>query len=122
LRTRALGEEHPDTLSSLYELGVVRRMQGRFVEARAILGRVLEGRLHKYGEDHTSVANVLDAMANTDLATGDIRAAADERKRALAIREKLLGPDAEDVAISLLGLAEIDVALTKCPEARELAE
>jgi tetratricopeptide (TPR) repeat protein len=63
----------------------------------------------------------LNNLGDVEIGEGHLDAASSDYERALAIREKLLGPDSPDLEISLDGLAEIDLAIGKCPEARELS-
>jgi len=43
-RRRVLGEEHPDTLTSLNDLGIVYMNQGKLVESTDLLEKVVESR------------------------------------------------------------------------------
>jgi tetratricopeptide (TPR) repeat protein len=52
LRRHLLGEEHPDTLSSLRNLAVVYRGQGKQAEAESVLTRVLGAQRRVLGEDN----------------------------------------------------------------------
>lgn len=76
LRKRALGPEHPDTLTSLDELGNLYILQGKYPAAETLLNEVLTARRRVLGPDH---ADTLATMSNLGQAIsysgGDARAA-----------------------------------------------
>jgi tetratricopeptide (TPR) repeat protein len=47
-----LGEEHPDTVRTMSNVGVLYRNQGRYAEAESILSKTLEVRRRVLGEAH----------------------------------------------------------------------
>ena len=57
-----LGREHPDTLTSVNNLGLVLDSQGKYEEAEAMHRRALEGYEKVLGREHpdtlTSVSNL----------------------------------------------------------------
>ena len=61
-RKRVLGEEHPDTLTSMYNLASTYRSQGRWKEAEMLEVLVMETRKRVLGEEHpdtlTSIAKL----------------------------------------------------------------
>ena len=59
--TRMLGEEHPDTLTSMAYLATTYRNQGRWKEAEELDVQVMETRKRVLGEEHLST---VDGMAN----------------------------------------------------------
>jgi hypothetical protein len=52
LRLKAQGREHPDTLTSVNNLGSVLERQGKYKEAEAIHQQALEGREKALGPEH----------------------------------------------------------------------
>ena len=60
-RKRVLGEEHPDTLTSIGNLALTYRNQGRWKEAEQLEVQVLEMTKRVLGEEHPST---LTSMAN----------------------------------------------------------
>ncbi|MDP7572015.1 MAG: tetratricopeptide repeat protein, partial [Myxococcota bacterium] len=52
LRRKHLGDEHPDTLSSINNLGLLLHAQGKHAEAETLLGEALEGRRRTLGDEH----------------------------------------------------------------------
>ena len=65
LRKRALGPEHPDTLTSMDELGVLYTYQGKYPQAEALLSKVLEARQRILGPRRKET---LSTMSNLGVA------------------------------------------------------
>jgi Tetratricopeptide repeat len=51
-RKRTLGEEHPDTLSSIHALAFLYSETGRWPEALRLMEQVVEARKRTLGEEH----------------------------------------------------------------------
>jgi serine/threonine protein kinase/Tfp pilus assembly protein PilF len=67
-RRRVLGEEHPDTLTSINDMGFLLRNQGRLAEAEAYYREALEKRRRVLGEEHQETLasiNNLGALLQT---------------------------------------------------------
>jgi hypothetical protein len=60
-RKRVLREEHPSTLTSMGNLALTYRNQGRWKEAKELEVQVIETSLRVFGEEHL---NTLTSMAN----------------------------------------------------------
>ena len=71
LLRQVLGEEHPDTLTSMNNLAVTLHSQGDLAGARELLGRVLEGRRRVLGEAHPDTLAGLHNLAMVLKAQGD---------------------------------------------------
>src|SRR5213075_848913 len=89
------------TYKALYMLAVVQVQQGDYDGAIASYQEVLAYRMRQFGEQHAQTADALDAIAEAYHGKDDFETATTYKKRGLAIREKLFGPDALDVAISV---------------------
>jgi tetratricopeptide (TPR) repeat protein len=63
LRDKALGQEHPDTLSSMNNLALVLVMQGKYTEAEQMLPRALELREKVLGQEHPDTLSNMDNLA-----------------------------------------------------------
>ncbi|KAF2875763.1 Tetratricopeptide repeat-domain-containing protein, partial [Massariosphaeria phaeospora] len=67
-RKRVLGEEHPDTLTSIGNLALTYRNQGRWKEAEELQAKELEICSRVLGEEHpstlTSMANLASTYSN----------------------------------------------------------
>ena len=59
---RVLGDDHPDTLSSTYRLGIAYQKIGRFTESEDLLRRALEGMRSILGPDHPTTAIALKGL------------------------------------------------------------
>ena len=95
IHEKALGPEHPATATSLNNLAVLYRGDGRLRQGRAALcGAHLAIREKALGPEHPETANSLNNLAVLYKAMGDYAKAEPLYQRALAIREKALGPGA----------------------------
>jgi tetratricopeptide (TPR) repeat protein len=86
-----VGREHPDTLTSVNNLGLVLSMLGNYEEAEAMHRRVLEARKKMLGLEHpdtlTSVRNLVNALDSQ----GKYEEAEAMYRQALDALEKVLG-------------------------------
>lgn len=98
--SRARGERHRKTAAAYNNLGRALLAQGRYSEAEAVLLKALEGRVHG-----TSRAQYLDNIAQVLMAQHRTDEAIDCYRRALSMREKLLGPHHPRLAETLNNLA-----------------
>jgi hypothetical protein len=60
---RVLGEEHPDTLTSIDNLASTYRNQGRWKEAEELEVQVMETSSRVLGEEHPSTLTSMDNLA-----------------------------------------------------------
>ncbi|HXG03351.1 MAG TPA: tetratricopeptide repeat protein [Candidatus Binatia bacterium] len=106
---RALGAEHPRLGPSLDNLGILLTEQGRYVEAETLLRRGLEVR-RRAGAEHYEVGIALHNLADLLARHPDVTFL-DEAERlakeAIAIWERLRGPDDPYIATGLLTLAAV---------------
>jgi eukaryotic-like serine/threonine-protein kinase len=105
---RSYGPSHPDVAHALANLGSAYVALGRSAEARPLLERALGINQAALGPRHPDTAQVLFQLGRATAAT-DRAAAIDFHRRALAIREAALGPDAADVTASRTALADLGV-------------
>jgi DNA-binding response OmpR family regulator/tetratricopeptide (TPR) repeat protein len=107
-RETLLGPWHPDTATSLCNLGGLLLAQGDLVQAQALCERALAIREKVLGIEHPDTADILNnLLAGLVRAQGDLSKARALCERALAIREKALGPLHVDTARSLNDLASV---------------
>jgi Tfp pilus assembly protein PilF len=104
LRERALGPEHPDSASSLNNLGALLRAQGDLAAARTYYERALAIRERTLGPAHPDTASSLNNLGLLLRTQGDLAGARAYYERALAINEKALGPERPGTATSLNNL------------------
>ena len=111
VRARVLGEEHPDTLTSMGNLAVTLSAQGDHAGARQLEERVLEVRKRVLGEEHPSTLTSMGNLAVTLSAQGDHAGARQLQERVLEVRTRMLGEEHPDTLNSMwnLGLGLLDV-------------
>jgi tetratricopeptide (TPR) repeat protein len=98
---RVLGQEHPDTLTSMANLASTYRNQGRWKEAEELDVQVMETRMRVLGQEHPDTLTSMNNLAHTykDLdRTGD---AINLMKRVTELMSKIIGPDHPNTVISV---------------------
>jgi tetratricopeptide (TPR) repeat protein len=121
IRRAATGPESFSVALAEQSLGSVLADAGHLDEAERILGRVL-ARLEAQGRDHPAAASTLEALARAHHRRGRLAEARAVYERALAIREKRLGPAHPDLSEVLDGLGETLQAEGRPGEATALHE
>jgi tetratricopeptide (TPR) repeat protein len=107
IREKVLGPDHPDVATSLDNLAVLYRSQGRHALAQPLHKRALAIYERALGPDHPDVAISLNNLASLHADQGHYATAEPLLARSSAILEKALGPNHPDVATSLANLAEL---------------
>ena len=87
--------------TTLNDLGLLYRAEGKFKDAEPLYRRSLAIRENKLGASNPAVAVSLNNLAGLLAAENRYVEAEQKYRRALAIREKALGPDNPQVAIVL---------------------
>lgn len=62
-----LGEQHPETLTSMRDLANLYQVQGKYAEAERLLTRALEIRRRIQGEQHPDTTNTLASLGEVRL-------------------------------------------------------
>jgi len=106
--------------TSLNNLAVLYKLQGRYREAEPLLLRALAIREQALGSEHPDVAQSLDNLAGLYHSQGYHREAEPLLRRALAIYESRLGAEHPGVAQSLNSLAGLYQAQGRYAEAEPL--
>lgn len=101
------GLEHPETGSSLNNLGCLLISQADYPGARTALERGLAIREKILGSEHLDTAQSLNDLGLLLSRQGNLLGARSYHERALAIREELLGPMHPTTAISLNNLGSL---------------
>jgi eukaryotic-like serine/threonine-protein kinase len=114
---KTLGPDHSNALMARYNVGVNFHHRKKLKEAIAALSDVLARRTALKLPQPQKLANTLDALAATYFDAGDNKKALDLATQALAIREKVLGPNTDDAAESHTMVAEIEQAMGNCGKA-----
>jgi tetratricopeptide (TPR) repeat protein len=104
IREQTLGPDHPDTASSLNNLGGLLDSQGDLAGARPYYERALAIREKVLGSDHPDTATSLNNVGGLLNSQGDLAGAWPYYERALAINERALGPDHPNTATSVNNL------------------
>lgn len=107
LRREALGENHPDTLQTLFSLGSLLNTLGRIDEAVVTLVEAHARRADVLGDDHPLTLRVGTSLGGAYRRQGNIEAAHRVWRDTLAAQRRVLGSDHEDTLRTLnnLGIA-----------------
>ena len=104
-REKALGKEHPSTLTSVSNLALVLQYQGKYEAAEEMNRRALEGREKALGKEHPSTLTSVSNLAGVLQYQGKYEAAEEINRRALEGYEKALGKEHPDTLTSVSNLA-----------------
>ncbi|MFF8378137.1 tetratricopeptide repeat protein [Streptomyces sp. NPDC015661] len=95
-RARALGEDHPDTLTSRYEVGFALARLDRPADALHVFGEVAEARARVLGDEHPDTLAARQERAYALGRLGQHAEAYEVYAEVLAARERTVGPDHPD--------------------------
>ncbi|THW77844.1 hypothetical protein D6D18_09847, partial [Aureobasidium pullulans] len=107
IREKALGRKHPDTLTSVSQLGSVLERQGRYEEAEEMHRRALQGREKALGREHPDTLISVSNLGSVLERQGKYEEAEEMYRRALQGREKALGREHPDTLISVSNLGSV---------------
>jgi len=117
---RVLGEEHPDTLTSMANLALVYWNRGRWKEAEELGVQVMETRKRVLGEEHpstlTSMANLTPTYSNQ----GRWKEAEELEVQVMETRKRVLGEEHPHTLTSMANLASAYWNQGRWKEAEEL--
>lgn len=117
IRRDALGGEHPDTLDSITEMGLLLRAQGKSAEAEPYYREALEKRQRVLGDEHEDTLSSLNNMAALLEAQGKPSEAEPFYRTALEMRRRILGDDHPDTLTSVAGMGYLLQSQGKLDEA-----
>jgi len=103
-REKALGAEHPDTLMSVNNLGILLSDKGDYAGAEALYRRALDGYEKALGAEHPDTLMSVNNLGLLLSDKGDYAGAEALYRRALDGREKALGAEHPDTLGSLNNL------------------
>jgi tetratricopeptide (TPR) repeat protein len=109
-RRRVLGEEHPDTLSSIGDMGSLLQSQGKPGAALAYYREALEKSRRVLGEDHRATLDALSNMGAVLIDLGKIDEAAPYYHEVLDRCRRIHG---EDDPVTLSAMGEVGTLLQK---------
>jgi tetratricopeptide (TPR) repeat protein len=117
---RLLGEEHPDTLTTISNLASTYSNQGQWKKAEELQVQVMESRKRLLGDEHpytlTSISNLASAYSNQ----GQWKKAEGMEVQVMETRKRLLGADHPDTLQNMSNLASIFGSQRQWKEAEEL--
>jgi tetratricopeptide (TPR) repeat protein len=105
IRTRLLGDQHPDTATSLNHLALPYKSLGDYAKAEPLFRQALEIRKKVLGENHPVTAASLGNLARMYESLGDYAKAEPLYRQALEIHKKTLGENDPSMAPDLNNLA-----------------
>ncbi|HEX6039606.1 tetratricopeptide repeat protein [Longimicrobium sp.] len=110
-RERLLGPEHPDTLTSVSNLGGVLHALGHSAAAEPYCRRALEARERVLGVEHPKTLSSMSNLGSVLQALGRPAEAEAFHRHALEARERVLGPEHPDTLGSVSHLGSVLQAL-----------
>ena len=90
VRERTLGEEHPDTLTSVNHLGLLLKSKGDYEGAEPLYRRALEDRERTLGEEHLDIITSVSNLGLLLKSKGDYESAEPLYRRVLEGFERTL--------------------------------
>ncbi|KAI8801449.1 hypothetical protein BJ742DRAFT_837030 [Cladochytrium replicatum] len=106
-RTRALGVDHPGTLSATHKLAKVYYLQGRYKLAQSTFVVCLSMRKQILGENHPDTLTTLENLANAYWAQDRFKHAEPLYVDCLARRRQVLGEEHMDTLTAICNLADL---------------
>jgi CHAT domain-containing protein len=122
LKLQLFGPDSATVASTLSNLAEVLAERGKIDEARGLYERARDIFARAQGDRSPFVPSVETALAELELKCGNVQRARALLEHAVAVREQNLGPDAGDVAWSLIPLGAAYQALGRADDAREVLE
>jgi CHAT domain-containing protein/Tfp pilus assembly protein PilF len=120
IRKKVLGDNHPDTATSLNNLAELYRVQGRYSEAEPLYKQALAIIKQQLGDNHPSTATSLNNLAFLYQSQGRYSEAEPLYKQALAISKQQLGDNHPLTVAILNSLAALYYSQGRYSEAEPL--
>ncbi|KAJ7450623.1 hypothetical protein FB451DRAFT_1566567 [Mycena latifolia] len=117
---KSLGEDHPDTLSTMAKLGSTYGKLGQFKEAEELEVVVLKKRGEILGEDHLLTLSAMAKLGSIYGKLGQFKEAEELEVVVLEKRRKILGEDHPDTLSAMVNLGSTYGKLGRFKEAEEL--
>jgi tetratricopeptide (TPR) repeat protein len=105
IRRQILGEEHPDTLKSMMNLGWALLMQHESAQAEQMYRQVLEVQERVRGKEHPDTLKSMMNLAIALCGQGKYAEAEQMHRQVLEVRERVLGKEHPDTLSSMMNLA-----------------
>jgi Cdc6-like AAA superfamily ATPase len=104
-RKRVLGDEHPDTLTSMGNLALTYWNQGRWKDAEELNVQVIETRKRVLGDEHPDTLTSMDNLASTYRDQGRWKDAEELNMQIMETRKRVLRDEHPDTLTSMGNLA-----------------
>ncbi|MCH8146599.1 MAG: serine/threonine protein kinase [Planctomycetes bacterium] len=119
-RRRVLGNDHPDTLISINNMGVLLLAMGKLDEAEPYYREALEGNRRVLGDDHPFTLFSISNMGDLLQAMGKLDEAEPYSREALEGNRRLLGDEHPSTLISIHNMGRLMRNLGRLEEAETL--
>ncbi len=120
-RRHVLGDEHPDTLTSINNMGVLLSSQDKLAEAEPYLREVLETSRHVLGDEHPNTLRQINNMGGLLRALGRLEEAERLGAEAVETARRILSEGHWHTAVFLGHHARTLAAMERFAEAEERA-
>jgi serine/threonine protein kinase/tetratricopeptide (TPR) repeat protein len=117
IRRRVLGDDHPDTLSSISLMGFVLQAQGKLAEAGVYFGEALERSRRVLGKDNPLTLNSINSMGLLLHEQGKLDEAESHYREALEGRRRTLGEEHPETLSSINNMGFLRQAQGRLAEA-----
>lgn len=108
VRKTRLGEKHPETLDSMFNLAALYiRHKNRYLEAQLLLKNTLEMRQRVLGEEHPETLTAMKELAYVYMVQGSYDEAEHLYRKTLEMRRRILGEEHPDTLSALHGLVSV---------------
>jgi eukaryotic-like serine/threonine-protein kinase len=114
-----LGDDHPDVIIALGNLGAALRYADRLPEATETLQRAIGSATALWGSEHPRTASLVGTLGLVKMRSGELAEAEADLRRSLEVRERTLGPDHDQTASARYNLALVLRRLERNAEAVE---
>ncbi|MEX2217296.1 MAG: serine/threonine-protein kinase [Phycisphaerales bacterium] len=119
LQVERFGEDDPETIETLHGLAVVQATTGD-PAAEATFRRVVALARRLHGDDHASVANLVNSLGTLLIRKDDLPGAEAAYRESVEISRRVLGPDHQETAERLYSLGAVLIDLGRFEEAEAL--
>lgn len=119
IRRRELGDDHPDTLRSIINMGYLLRRQGRLDDAEPYYREALDGFRLALGDDHPETMSAINNLGVLLRHQGKLDEAEPFYRQALEGQRRALGDDHVDTLISVSNLGSLLRGQGKLDEAEQ---
>jgi len=122
IRRRVLGDEHPDTLTSIHNMGNLLYQQGKYEEAMLYCAEALETQRRVLGDEHPDTLMSIDTMGRLLFEQGKYEEAMPFFAEAMETRRRVLGDEHPDTLWTINALIKLYEAWDKPEEAQKYRE